>query len=40
MGDQGADEVFMAAQEAVGANRDAQGKDNISCQTLLVIEID
>jgi len=26
MGDQSADEVFMAAQEAVGANRDAQGK--------------
>ncbi|XP_052122597.1 longitudinals lacking protein isoform X6 [Frankliniella occidentalis] len=25
MGDQSADEVFMAAQEAVGANRDAQG---------------
>ena len=29
MGDQGADEVFMAAQEAVGANRDAQGKQKV-----------
>lgn len=37
MGNQSQDEVFLAAQEAVGAHRDSQGRiDDLIFQTLLL----
>lgn len=38
MGNQSQDEVFLAAQEAVGAHRDSQGKiyDSIIATSLLI----